>query len=193
MSESGEASITYVALLRGINVGGKNKIEMPRLKRTFERAGMTAVATYINSGNVIFADRRRSNAQLCATLEAVIEADFGLKIPVLVRRREEIEAVYAALPAHWENGAAMKCDVLFLWDEIDAPAVLDQLPLKPGLATTIYVPGAVLVSIDRADVPRSGLNKLVGSRLYAAMTIRNVNTLRRLHSLMATGPRAISL
>ncbi|MDP0497880.1 MAG: DUF1697 domain-containing protein [Verrucomicrobiota bacterium JB024] len=178
--------MTYVALLRGINVGGNNKIEMPRLRRTFERAGMTAVATYINSGNVIFSTDGRTSADLSATLETAIQADFGLKIPVLVRSRNEIEAVYTALPAHWENGTAMKSDVLFLWDEIDAPDILDQLPLKPSLATTIYVPGAVLVSIARADVARCGLNKLVGSRLYTAMTIRNVNTLRRIHSLMTT-------
>lgn len=113
--------MSYVALLRGINVGGNNKIDMPRLRRTFERAGMTAVTTYINSGNVMFAASAHTDTELSATLETAIEADFGLKIPVLVRSREEIEAVHAVLPADWENGTAMKSDVLFLLNEIDAP------------------------------------------------------------------------
>ncbi|QYY36640.1 DUF1697 domain-containing protein [Ruficoccus sp. ZRK36] len=175
----------YVALLRGINVGGKNKIPMPVLRQSFERVGMTNVATYINSGNVIFTAGEYPQSALAAILEKAIEEDFGLEIPVLVRSREEIAAVHAALPSHWENGKAMKADVLFLWDEVDEPAVLERLPLKPGLAEALYVPGAVIVGIDRANVSRSGLSRLVGSRLYAAMTIRNVNTLRRIHALLS--------
>ncbi len=182
---SGPQSKRYVALLRGINVGGKNKIEMKRLRRTFERAGMSAVATYINSGNVIFNDRGRPRVELSARLEKAVAADFGLEVPVLLRTREEIDAVHAALPPDWSNDSAMKCDVLFLWEEIDNPDVLDQLPLKPELVTVRYLPGTVLVGMDRAHVARSGLNRLVGSSLYRAMTIRNVNTLRRIHGLLA--------
>lgn len=54
----------YVALLRGINVGGKSRVEMARLKSTFEKSGLTEVKTYINSGNIIFRDETRSNKEL---------------------------------------------------------------------------------------------------------------------------------
>jgi uncharacterized protein (DUF1697 family) len=72
--------VVYVALLRGINVGGKNKMEMARLKATFESAGMKDVTTYINSGNVVFTDNRRKPATINRTLEKAIEADFGFAI-----------------------------------------------------------------------------------------------------------------
>lgn len=75
----------YVALLRGINVGGKNKIEMRKLKATFEKAGMSEVTTYINSGNVIFSDSRRKPPRIVSVLEKAIAADFGLQIKVLIR------------------------------------------------------------------------------------------------------------
>ena len=68
--------MVYVALLRGINVGGKNKVGMKELKAAFEEAGMTSVRTYINSGNVIFSSGIRGRARLGALLEEAI-AQFG--------------------------------------------------------------------------------------------------------------------
>ncbi|MDQ3501393.1 MAG: DUF1697 domain-containing protein, partial [Actinomycetota bacterium] len=76
--------MVYVALLRGINVGGKNKVEMKKLKATFEGAGMTDVTAYINSGNVVFKSTARKAAELEAKLEKAIERDFGFSIKVLL-------------------------------------------------------------------------------------------------------------
>ena len=64
--------MVYVALLRGVNVGGKNKMEMARLKATFEAAGMKDVTTYINSGNVIFSDNRRKPTTITKKIAAVV-------------------------------------------------------------------------------------------------------------------------
>ena len=75
----------YVALLRGINVGGKNKVEMRKLKATFEDAGMGNVTTYINSGNVVFTDNRRKPPRIVSVLEEAIAADLGFEIKVLIR------------------------------------------------------------------------------------------------------------
>lgn len=174
----------YVALLRGINVGGNNKISMKLLKETFERAGMQQVVTYINSGNIIFSDEGRSHSELSERLEQAIEADFGLSIRVIVRNEEEMQAVIEALPDSWTNDAHMKGDVMFLWDEINDRSVLDKLPIKPGIGSLIYTPGAILYSVSKEDVNRSGLTKLVGSKLYKLMTIRNVNTTRQIYKLM---------
>ena len=96
----------YVALLRGINVGGNNKIGMKQLKETFEQAGMYNVVTYINSGNIIFADdqtRKDAHAEISAILEQAIAADFDLQIKVLVRDMDEITSVIQALPSSWTN------------------------------------------------------------------------------------------
>lgn len=174
----------YVALLRGINVGGNNKINMKQLKVAFEDAGMTQVTTYIQSGNIIFASEESPHTELAIRLERAIQQDFALEIPVMVRSLPEIAAVIHALPEEWTNDDNMKSDVFFLWDEIDDSSVLEQLPLKPDMGTVHYISGAVLVSVPRENVARSGMNKLVGSKLYRYMTVRNVNTTRQIFRLM---------
>ncbi|WP_145332398.1 DUF1697 domain-containing protein [Paenibacillus xylanexedens] len=177
----------YVALLRGINVGGNNKIGMKQLKETFEQAGMHKVVTYINSGNIIFADyedRSDAHAELSALLEQAIAADFGLQIKVLVRDMDEMTSVMQALPSHWTNDDQAKSDVLFLWEEINDIDILDKLPLKPGIGELVYVPGALLYSVGREEATRSGMNKLAGSKIYSYMTVRNVNTTRKIYALM---------
>ncbi|MGF6352371.1 uncharacterized protein (DUF1697 family) [Paenibacillus sp. 4624] len=177
----------YVALLRGINVGGNNKIGMKRLKETFEQAGMHKVVTYINSGNIIFADdqaRSDAHAEISAILEQAIAADFGLQIKVLVRDMDEIAAVMQALPSHWTNDDQAKSDVFFLWEEINDVDILEKLPLKPGIGELIYVPGALLYSVSREEATKSGMNKLASSKVYSYMTVRNVNTTRKIYALM---------
>ncbi|GAB1156366.1 DUF1697 domain-containing protein [Paenibacillus illinoisensis] len=177
----------YVALLRGINVGGNNKINMKQLKETFEQAGMQDVVTYINTGNIIFADhqeRIQANAEISKILEQAITAEFGLEIRVVVRNMNEMQTVLQALPEEWTNDEQAKSDVMFLWDEVNDISVLDKLPLKPEVGTLIYVTGAILYSVSREDAARSGMNKLVGSSVYKYMTVRNVNTTRQIYKLM---------
>ena len=176
--------MTYVALLRGINVGGKNKVAMPRLKETFEAVGLTDVTTYINSGNVIFKDNKRKPATIVAALEGAIEKDFGFPIKVLIRDHPAIKKVIAALPDTWTNDQTMKCDVMFLWESVDRKGVVADLKLKPDIEDLVYVPGALIWRVDRPAITRSGMIKMVGTDLYKAMTIRNCNTVRKLAELM---------
>lgn len=176
----------YIALLRGINVGGNNKVDMKLLKQTFEKAGMKHVATYINSGNIIFSSEGMSHQELADKLEQGISADFGLNIRVLIRNLPEIREVMKVLPEHWTNDAQMKGDVLFLWDEINDRSVLDQIPINPEIDTVLFASGAILYSVSKANASRSGLIKLVGTKLYKHMTVRNVNTTRKIHQLMET-------
>lgn len=178
--------MVYVALLRGINVGGKNKVEMKKLKATFEGAGMTDVTAYINSGNVVFKSTARKAAELEAKLEKAIERDFGFSIKVLLRNLTSMKRLDQALPANWTNDSEMRCDVLFLWKEFDKPSVVKELPTKPELDEVMYVPGAIIWRVDRTNVTRSGMPRLVGSALYKGMTIRNCNTARKLTAIMET-------
>ncbi|MBT2292605.1 DUF1697 domain-containing protein [Paenibacillus albidus] len=174
----------YVALLRGINVGGNNKISMKLLKETFEQAGLTSVTTYINSGNIIFASQTYPQQQLPEVLEQAIAKDFSLSIRVIVRSMDEIRTVIEALPDSWSNDEQLKSDVMFLWDEVNTASVLDELPLKSGIGTLIYVSGAILYSVERENVNASGMTKLIGTKLYRYMTVRNVNTTRKIYQLM---------
>jgi len=175
----------HVALLRGINVGGANKIDMRQLKAVFEAAGMTSARTYINSGNVVFSTDLPDRAQIAKLLEDAIEARFGFAVSVLVRSVDEIRSVVDALPADWTNDQMTKCDVLFLWDEIDHPSILGQLHFDPAMEDVRYTPGAVIWRVDRRNASRSRLTRIVGTPLYRQMTIRNCNTARKLLELMA--------
>jgi uncharacterized protein (DUF1697 family) len=177
--------MTYVALLRGINVGGKNKVAMPRLKKTFEEVGLTEVSTYINSGNVIFKDIKRSPTTIVTALEKAIEKDFGFPIKVLIRDLSAMRKVIKALPDTWINDQKMKCDVMFLWGDVDRKGIVKDLKVKPEIEDVVYVPGALIWRVDRPAITRSGMLKMVGTDLYKAMTIRNCNTVRKLAELMA--------
>lgn len=172
-----------MALLRGINVGGKNKVAMARLQTSFETLGLKDVSTYINSGNILFSSDT-SVTTLTDRIEAVIEKDFGFKIHVVLRDQENILHLAKAIPKTWMNGSDSKTDVLFLWEEYDRKEILGELTIKPGIDHVQYLPGAIVWHVDRANINKSGLLKIVGTPLYKRVTIRNINTVRKLAELL---------
>lgn len=176
--------MVYIALIRGINVSGKNKIDMKLLKQTFEKVGMNDVVTYINTGNIIFSFKGISKTELSRILEEAIHNDFELQIKVVVRSVDDIRGIINAIPTTWKNDMNMTSDVMFLWDEIDDESVLENLVIKPNIDSVKYVPGAILWSVDKKNITKSGKSKLVGSKIYKQVTIRNVNTARKIYELM---------
>ncbi len=177
----------YVALLRGINVGGHTKVEMPKLKQTFERIGCTEVITYINSGNVVFADDREA-AELTSAIELAITQDFELNIRIVLRQRENIALLCQKIPADWTNDSEQKTDVMFLWDEVDNSDIMKKIDVNPKIENALYLPGALVWNIGRDNVARGGGIKLIKTDIYRHMTIRNINTVRKLYQLMKLEP-----
>ena len=175
--------MTYVALLRGINVGGNNKIDMKQLKLSFESLGYTRVLTYINSGNIIFEDASKGKNALAAEIEEVIKRDFLLDIRVLVKSLEDLRLVCKLLPNDWVKNEIMRTDVMFLWDAFDYPEVLQKIKINP-VDNVKYAPGAVLWNVSYELYPKSALDKLIGTEVFRNMTVRNVNTTRKLLKMM---------
>jgi uncharacterized protein (DUF1697 family) len=89
-----------------------------------------------------------------------------------------------SLPESWKNDEDMKCDVLFFEDEVDSETLSAELGAKPQIDNVIFTSGAILWSVARRNVTKSGLMKLVGRSLYKSMTVRNVNTARKLYEIM---------
>lgn len=176
--------MVYVALLRGINVGGKNKIDMKCLRLVFEMVGMRSVRTYINSGNVLFEHDAQKDAVLTVMLERAIEKAVGFHVSVLVKSASELKTVIAAVPSNWCNDRTMKCDVVFLWDGSDVTMALSQLRIQEGIDEVRTVLGVIVWKVDRVNAGKSGLLKLTGTPLYKQVTIRNINTVRKLLDLM---------
>jgi len=77
----------------------------------------------------------------------------------------------------------MRTDVIFLWEKFDKPGVLKQIQINP-VDNVKYIPGALLWNVDSKDYSKSSMQKLIGTELYRNMTIRNVNTVRKLHEIM---------
>lgn len=169
----------YVALLRGINVGGHSKVEMARLKVLFESLGFRDVYTYINSGNVIFSTTD-SRPALIPKIEQAIEREFALTVRVILRSEGSIKKLCASIPEAWTNDKTQKTDVMFLWPDIDDPQILTQLPINPDIERVMYIEGAIVWNIDRDNASRSGAIKIIGTNLYKLMTVRNINTVRKL-------------
>ena len=176
--------MVYAALLRGINVGGNNKIAMKDLKETFMRSGMESVVTYINSGNVMFTDEVHSKDEIAKILEKAVEEDFSLDIKVLIVSIKDFEELMKVLPSSWKNDKDMKADVIFLWEESSKEDLSPLLTIKPEIDTVIFARSAILWSVSKEDAARSGLQKIIGTALYRKVTVRNVNTVRKIYEIM---------
>ena len=91
----------YIALLRGINISGKNKISMPELKTALGEKGFGDVKTYLNSGNVIFSDDETDVVKLAERIHAIIFETFNLEIPVFVISQDELKVLLSKAPSWW--------------------------------------------------------------------------------------------
>jgi len=158
---------------------------MPRLKAVFESLGFVAVKTYINSGNVIFRTKSSDRGRLTSKIEKAIEADFGTPVAVVLRDLAEMKKLVAKIPDEWVTDKDWRCDVMFLWPEYDRKAVLKEFPINPEIEDVRYLPGAVVWHIAARDVTKSRRSKMFGTPLYRGLSIRNVNTVRKLAQLMA--------
>lgn len=174
----------YVALLRGINVGGNSKVEMSKLKMIIEGLGYTNVSTYINSGNVIFTHSQAEPAVYEKTIEAVIEKAFGFSVPVVVRTAHNISSLCDVIPKAWKNDDESRTDVLFLREGFKTSNTLKRIKCNPDVDNMKYSHGAIVWNLDRAKLNKSGLRKFIGTTVYKNMTARNVNTVRKLNELM---------
>ena len=174
----------YVALLRGINVGGNAKIEMSKLKTVFESLDCKDVVTYINSGNVIFQDNR-SEEELVPLIEAAIAKDFKLNVRIVLRDLDNIRTLCLKIPTSWTNDSQQRTDVLFLWEEIDSAGILKKIVINKDLENVRYIASALVWNTDRKNVFRGSTVKLIKTDFYKHMTIRNINTVRKLYELMS--------
>lgn len=174
----------FVALLRGINVGGNNQIRMPELADCFRGGGFENVSTYIQSGNVIFSATPQPALDLESNLEALIEAQFGLSIMVVVRSRDELQSIVAEAP-NTHGSAEYRSDVFFLKDPGAVNETFAALPeLRDGVDEVAKGPGVIYFSRLDAEASRSRMTKFIGTAPYKRTTIRNWRTTTKLMELL---------
>ena len=178
------AATTFVAFLRGINVGGNNMVRMQPLKESFERLGFTDVSTYINSGNVLFRSRARDARRLERKIDAMLATEFGLAGKTVVRNRAEMEQLLKTIDRTWRPDPDWRYNVIFLRHTIDSPDIVKDLAAKPEIERLEYCPGTLLWSARIDGLTRSAMVKLPARPIYKDMTVRNLNTTRKVCELM---------
>jgi uncharacterized protein (DUF1697 family) len=126
---------------------------------------------------------------LTAGVEKALEQHTGMAIKVLLLDHAGLKRVVDAIPPNWVDDKTMRTYVMLLWKEIDDLGILDRLPVKPGVDEVRYTPGAVIWRVDRKDVGRSNMTRLVGTPVYKLMTVRSANTMRKLDELTQAGQK----
>lgn len=177
---------TYVILLRGINVGGKNKVPMADLKQCLEGLGFVNVTTYIASGNVILDSDKTAN-QIKMQIDAALHKHFKLDdewVKVLVLTRHQLQAVIDNKPEGFgDHPDKYHSDALFLMG-LDAADVMPIFNPREGVDKVWQGDGVIYSQRLSSERTKSRLGKIVAATAYKSMTIRSWNTTTKLLELM---------
>ncbi len=175
----------YLALLRGINVGGNNTIRMADLKACFEGMGFSDVATYIQSGNAVFTTKSDDPERLAVKIEKVLAARFRYPARVAVVTHAELRAVIKEAPKGFGTlPAKFRYDVIFLKRPYAPKEAMKSVSAREGVDEAFIGKCVLYFSRLSARATQSRLSKIVGTPAYAQMTIRNWNTATALLKLM---------
>ncbi|MEO8696268.1 MAG: DUF1697 domain-containing protein [Acidimicrobiales bacterium] len=175
----------FVALLRAVNVGGKNQISMAKLRTVLESLGYSDVTTYIQSGNIVFNGKERTTAAVLPKIEAAIALEFGLKIDVVMRTAKEWAAAIEGNPFLRRVSDRTKLHVAFLNQAPDR-ARLDTLDPKRFVPDEFAVGGREVYLHCPEGLGRSKLAVAIGPKLAPGpATVRNWNTVTKLAELAA--------
>ena len=174
----------YIALLRGINVGGNNIIKMTDLKSCFEGMGFTGVSTYIQSGNVIFFSRDHDKAKLTGKIEKELSERFNYSSLIVLKTYKELEAIVAGAPSGFgKSSGEYRYDVMFLREGLSASDLQKQIPLEEGVDQVWNGPGVIYFSRLGSMSSQSKMSRIITMSFYREITIRNWNTTLKLLNL----------
>ncbi len=176
----------YIALLRGINVGGKNKVSMPLLKAAFEDSGFINVSTYINSGNVIFSTEITEKSELIRLCETAIKNAFSLNIIVTVISHKELKEALNNAPEWWdaESETETSHNAIFLIPPITVEEVFKSVgDAKEEYETVDFFENVIFWSAPRETFSKTRWSKVSSKDVYNSLTIRNSNTAKKLLQL----------
>lgn len=173
-----------IALLRGINVGGKNLIKMADLKACFEGMGFTSVVTYIQSGNVLFTTSHKNLTKLESHIEKTLSEQFSYNSRIVLLTEQQLQKIVTAAPRGFgSNSAVYRYDVLFLKQPLTAKEAVKHLKLRERVDEVFIGDGVLYFQRFNERLTQSYLSKVVMLPIYQQMTIRNWNTTTKLFQL----------
>lgn len=178
--------VRYIALLRGINVGGNNKIAIQELKAGFEALGFEQVVTHLNSGNVIFSANDEKDYELTEAIERMIQSKFALEIPVLIIPQEEVVELLREAPTWWgSEDKEIYDNLIFLYPDLSFGEFLQEVG-APNETYEKVQQGkqAVFWSFVRQEKQKTNWwTKTATARIRQKTTIHTANTVRKIAEL----------
>ena len=175
----------YLTLLRGINVGGNNIIKMISLKGCFEKMGLNDVATYIQSGNVLFSSAEENIDRLTHQVEQALSREFGYESRVVIISHDALQnAVKQAPKGFGKDPDKYRYDVIFLKKPLTAAEAMESVKVKDGVDAAYKGKEVLYFSRLISKAAQSQLSRIVGSPVYTSMTIRNWNTTTKLLGIL---------
>ena len=174
----------YVALLRGINVGGRNPVAMADLRAAFEAEGHDAVSTYIQSGNVLFESDAPSDS-LEKGLEAMLERRLGFPLVVVVKSHRQLRTIVDKAPNGFGDAPdTYHSDVVFLKGPLTSRRAMGVVELREEVDQAWAGSGVVYFARLSARRTQSRMSRIVGTPEYQQMTIRSWSTTTKLLGLL---------
>ena len=177
--------IQYLALLRGINVGGNNIIKMTDLKSCFENMGFTDVSTYIQSGNVLFKSDQSNKTRLTNKIEQMLSARFNYSSCIVVVNEAQLKITVEEAPEGFgKEPDKYRYDVLFVKEPLSPGEIMKNLRIRDEVDRSFAGESVLYFSRLISRASQSYLTKIITLPEYKSITIRNWNTTSRLLSLM---------
>lgn len=172
----------YIALLRGINVGGKNRVPMKELQNSFLDAGFTHVQTYINSGNVLFeAEEELDEKVLQEDCQTIIQTSFGFPVAVAILSVQNLSQSLRQGPEWWGKDPQEKHNALFTIFPATADEIMSEIGEVNVEAEKIYCSEMIIFwSSSIQHYSKTKFSKIVGTKPYQKVTIRNANTTKKI-------------
>jgi uncharacterized protein (DUF1697 family) len=175
----------YLALLRGINVGGKNLIKVTDLKACFEKHGFEDTSTYIQSGNVLFASDETGQVKLTDTIERMLSQTFNYRSRVIVVPLQQLKEIIAEAPGGFgAEPETRKYDVIFLKPPLTPTEAMQSVETREGVDRAWPGHHALYFARLTAELTQTRLSRLTSKPAYQQMTIRTWGTVNKLAALL---------
>ncbi len=176
---------TYIAFLRGINVGGNNIIKMANLRTALSKHDFHDVKTYIQSGNIVFSSPSHDKEKLARAIKAMISETFKVTCDVVVFSQDEWRDIIQSAPSWWGHDTTWKHNILIMTGRHDMKEIVTAIgELKPDIEELEPGNGVLYQSMSFSSFGRTTAGKLAANPIYKKMTIRNFNTATKLLSFM---------
>ncbi len=171
----------YFAFLRGINVGGHNRVPMAELKNHLEHKGFENVVTYINSGNVLVSSNHTDVAEIRAQFEAIIFESFHLNIQVMIISVKDLTAALNHAPVWWDVDETAKHNAIFVLPPADVQTVYREIcDIKLPSEKVDFYGRIIFWSVPIEDYSVASLSKVVRAKTLEKITVRNAKTTKKM-------------